>query len=392
MNEPPPDRQRRWILHIDMDAFFASVEVMDNPALKGKPVIVGGTPEGRGVVAAASYEVRKYGVHSAMSAYRAKQLCPEAIFILPRGKRYSEVSGEFFKIFRDYTPLVEAISIDEAFLDVTRCLRIFGPAEKIGWEIKRRIQDEVGLTASVGLAPNKFLAKLASDLEKPDGFVVIDPDKIEQILTPLSVDKIWGVGKVTAQTLHKMSIRTIGDLRQFPPEILAERLGSYAPVLSNLAWGIDDRPVETEGETKSIGAERTFTKDISGAVELRDRLDAMVEEITRRLRSQGLRARTVHLKARYPDFTTHTRSVTLRRATSLTRHIRDAARDLLETRLERRRRALRLLGVSLSNFEPEDEGQLELFIDEREKKESRLDTLLDDLKDRFGSDKIRRGG
>ena len=203
---------------------------------------------------------------------------------------------------------------------------------------------------------------------------MIEPEAVEKVLAPLAVEKIWGVGKVTAQELHKLSIRTIDDLRHFPLDVLAERLGSFAPALADLAWGIDDRPVVTSEQAKSIGAERTFSRDLSGADELRARLDEMVDEVARRLRAHGLKARTIHLKARYPDFTTHTRAVTLARPTSLTRQIRDAARDLLEKRLERRRRPLRLLGVSLSNFEADDEGQIELFTDER-----------------FGKTTIRRG-
>lgn len=381
----------RGILHIDMDAFYASVEVLDNPELRGKPVIVGGTPEGRGVVAAASYAARKYGVHSAMSAWQAVRLCPQGVFIRPRMSRYSEISRQFFKIFHDYTPLVEAISIDEAFLDVSGCQRLFGTAEAIGRTIKKRIQEEIGLTASVGVAPNKFLAKLASDLEKPDGFVVITAERAARILAPLGVDKIWGVGKVTRERLALLGIRKIGELQQCTAETLAGQVGSYARTLLELAHGLDDRPVVGGGESKSIGAETTFARDIGEAAELRRQLLALADEVAKRLRDEGLRARTVNLKARYEDFTTVTRALTLPAATALTGEIRQAATVLLEQKLGRGGRPLRLLGVSVSNLERLEEGQGDLFADERRARSEKLDRLLDAMQDRFGEDKIRRG-
>ena len=386
-----PRMAERAILHIDMDAFYASVEMLDNPALRGLPVIVGGTPEGRGVVAAASYEARKFGVHSAMSAFQAVRLCPHGVFIKPRMSRYGEVSRSIFKIFHDYTPLVEAISVDEAFLDVTGCQRLFGPPEAIGRAIKRRIREEIGLTASVGVAPNKFLAKLASDLEKPDGFVVIPAERAEAMLAPLGVEKIWGVGKVTRERLALLGVTKIGDLKSLPAEALERHLGSYARTLLDLARGIDHRPVEPGGDSKSIGAETTFARDIGEAAELRRQLIALADEVAKRLRDEGLCARTVNLKARYPDFTTVTRALTLPSPTALTQEIRQAAITLLEQRLGRAGRPLRLIGVSVSNLERPGEGQGELFVDESRVKSEKLDRLLDAMQDRFGESKIRRG-
>lgn len=389
MTPAPADRA---ILHIDMDAFYASVEVLDNPALRGKPVVVGGTPEGRGVVAAASYEARKYGVHSAMSAFQAVRLCPHAAFIRPRLSRYAEASRQIFKVFHDYTPLVEALSLDEAFLDVTGCERLFGPAAAIGRAIKGRIRDEIGLTASVGVAPNKFLAKVASDLEKPDGFVVVTGAEAAARLAPLGVERIWGVGKVTRERLALLGITRIGHLQQADPGMLEANLGNFARALRDLAFGLDDRPVVSGGESKSIGAETTFARDIDSASELRKTLYALADESAKRLRDEGLHARTVNLKARYPDFTTVTRALTLPEPTALTREIRAAALTLLEQRLGRAGRPLRLLGVSLSNLEHHEEGQGDLFTDEARAQNEKLDRLLDAMQDRFGESKIRRGG
>jgi DNA polymerase-4 len=381
----------RSIIHVDMDAFYASVEVMDNPALAGLPVIVGGTPEGRGVVSAASYEARKFGVHSAMSAWRATKLCPDGVFVRPRMSRYVEVSRQIKAIFRDYTPLVEPISLDEAFLDVTGSRRLFGSAVDIGRVIKSRILDEVGLVASVGVAPNKYLAKLASDLDKPDGFVVVTRENAEELLADLPVRRLWGVGKQTQKLLARKGIHTIRDINATPIEELEARIGVLARRLKNLALGVDQRPVVADWEAKSISNERTFAEDIGDADELREIADVLSEMVAGRLRKSGLLAQTVQIKARYSDFTTPTRSVTLGEATEQSLVIRDAARDLLENRLGRRGRPLRLLGVGVSNFvHPEDEAG-DLFTDDGHAKNLKVDHILDDLQDRFGNDVIHRG-
>jgi len=381
----------RKIVHVDMDAFYASVEVLDDPGLCGKPVIVGGTPEERGVVAASSYEARRYGVHSAMSAARARKLCSDGVFLRPRFERYAELSRQVFGILEDYTPLVEKVSIDEGFLDLTGCSRTFGDAVDTGRKIKRRIRDEVRLTASVGVAPNKFLAKTASELEKPDGFVVITAANAQETLASLPVRHIWGVGPVTEKTLSEMGVHKVADLLDFPRAKLERRLGSFAERLLDLARGIDESPVEPDAEAKSVSSETTFHTDIADAGELRHHLDALAERVARELREKGLRTRTVSMKARYPDFKTVTRAVTLGQATASTQAIRDAARELLEDRLGRRGRLLRLLGVKASNLSAAGEGQMLLFADESDRRHERLDRLLDELRRRYGPDIIVPG-
>jgi len=384
-------RDDRALLHVDMDAFYASVELLDDPSLAGKPVVVGGSPTGRGVIAAASYEARRYGIRSAMPAARAVRLCPDAVFVRPRMARYGELSAQVMAILREYTPLVEQLSIDEAFLDVTGCQRLFGPAPAIGRTIKQRIADEVGLTASVGVAPNKFLAKLASDLEKPDGFVVITAAGARERLAALPVGRLWGVGRVTAAALAGRGVETVADLLAVPPAQLHAWFGDLAGHLRRLAIGEDDRPVVPVHEAKSVGNETTFAEDIADAAELQAVVDHLAEKVAWRLRRHGLRGRTVTLKARYPDFTTHTRSLTLAHPTQATVEVREAARELLARRLERRGRPLRLVGVTVSHLEPAGAGQGELFADPRDARERELDRVMDRVNDRFGK-VLRRGG
>jgi len=393
------NQRARAIIHVDMDAFYASVEVMDHPELAGKPVIVGGTPESRGVVAASSYEARKFGVRSAMSSYRAHRLCPHGVFLAPRMSRYAEVSRQIHAIFESYTPIIEPLSIDEAFLDVTASRALFGTPPEIGRAIKGRIRAEIGLVASVGVAPNKFLAKLASDLEKPDGFVVITRDEAETRLAPLPVSRLWGVGKVTEAAMAKAGIHTIGDVVRASDVVLEKIAGSYAPRLKQLARGIDDREVVPDAEAKSIGAENTFARDIADAEELRTELDALSERVAKRARADGMAGYTVHLKARYANFTTVTRAHTLPDPTNASVVIRDAARELLEQRLDRGGRALRLLGVSLSNLIHAEAVTPDLFEAAQENtrtkppavKNRALDAVMDELRERFGASAIRRG-
>lgn len=381
----------RTILHVDMDAFFAAVEVLDNPTLRGRPVVVGGTPRGRGVVAAASYEARAFGIHSAMSAWEAVRRCPRAVFVAPRFPRYREVSQRVFEIFRAYTPLVEALSIDEAFLDVTGCERLFGSGVEIGRAIKQRIHTGLGLTASVGVAPNKFLAKLASDFHKPDGLFVVEACDAANWLATLPVSRLWGVGKVTQRALANLGIQTVADLLACPPDVLERRLGSWTATLLELARGIDERPVQPESDAKSFGAETTFERDVIDPARLRLELDLLVERTAWRLRRDGLLARTVHLKARFPDFTTVTRALTLPTPTDQTLRLRRVARELLERRLDRQGRPLRLLGVSFTNLDAADAGQLELFTEPADDQHRRVDRLLDRLRDPDGRPLVRRG-
>jgi len=380
----------RAILHVDMDAFYASVEMLDDPTLRGRPVIVGGTPEGRGVVSAASYEARAFGVHSAMSAARAIKLCPDGVFLRGRMDRYAEISRQIGSIFRDFTPLVEPLSIDEAFLDVTGCRRLFGNAEKIGRLIQQRIADEIQLVASVGVAGNKFLAKLASDLEKPAGFVVIPQDRVQEILSDLPIGRLWGVGKVSKREMTRFGIRTFRDFLAVPEELAIRQFGDHARQLRLLAMGCDNRPVIPSHEAKSIGNEITFREDIADARQLQEILDQLSDKVARRIRSHGFVAKTITLKARYSDFSTHTRSESLNVSVDGSVEIRDIARNLLVNKLGRRGRSLRLIGVTASNLGQASETQTELFVDPAKARNRRLDELMDKVHNRYGG-MISRG-
>lgn len=379
------------IIHVDMDAFFASVECLDDPSLKGKPVVVGGDPKKRGVVAAASYEARKYGVHSAMPMAKALRACPDAIVLGVRMKRYVEVSKKIHEIFARYTPQIEPISLDEAFLDVTASLRLFGSAERIGREIKKAIKEELGLIASVGIAPNKFLAKLASDLEKPDGFVIVTKDRAKEILDPLNISKIWGIGKVTQKELAAIGIRTIGQLRQTHVEHLRSVLGNQTSRILELANGIDNRAVEAERVAKSISSEQTFAKDIKEKQLLADVLLNQVEEVAHKLRANMFEAKTITLKFRDGNFNTVTRSKTFTKATNVTETLWREAKAVFDGWYKKSGCALRLLGFGASGLRAEGSGQKELFADADEEKHKRIDKAYDKIKSRYGDDAVKRG-
>ncbi len=381
----------RQIIHVDMDAFYASVEQRDRPELRGKAVIVGGDPKSRGVVSAASYEARPFGVHSAMPTAQALRLCPHAVLLPVRMERYAEVSQTIHAIFESYTPLVEPISLDEAFLDVTDSLKLFGDAERIGREIKRRIKEQTHLTASVGIAPNKFLAKLASDLRKPDGFVVITEQNKQEILDPLPVGRIWGVGKVTEQAFSARGIETIAELRRCPREELKGIVGNAADDLLRLARGEDDREVESERQHKSLSSEQTFARDVGDESVLLAVLLEQVEEVAERLRRHQLKARTITLKLRYGDFRTVTRSATLREATNLTRPLWQTAERTFRRWQTRSAGPLRLLGFAASGLQHERAGQQLLFADPEQEKLRRLDRIVDKIRDRYGKRAVRRG-
>lgn len=386
----------RRIIHVDMDAFYASIEQFDHPELKGKPVIVGGDPTGRGVVSAASYEAREYGVQSAMPAAQAERLCPQAVFLPPRFERYTEVSQMIREIMLSYTPLVEPISLDEAFLDVTGAECLFGPAEEIGREIKLRIKEETGLTCSVGVAPNKFLAKLASDLGKPDGFMVIKGEDAEEFLKGLPISRLWGVGRVTERKLNEMGISIIGELQTASLEELVKRFGKAGKRLHHLARGIDESPVVPEQEAKSLSRETTFAEDITDRNVLKQVLLELSEEVGRKLREENKEGRTVQIKVRFADFTTITRSISLDYPTNLTETIWKQAESLFDQRVELRGRGVRLLGVGLSNLTPpEKKGQLPLFKEEelrpQDERLRKLDEVVDRLRNKFGKDVIKRG-
>ena len=341
---------RRTILHLDLDAFYASVEVLDRPELRGKPVIVGGS-ERRGVVSAASYESRKYGVHSAMPTAAAKRLCPQGIFLPARMERYKEVSERVFRIFRRFTPLVEPLSIDEAFLDVTGCERLFGSPEEVARKIRAAVREETGLTVSAGVAPNKFLAKIASDLGKPDGLTVVPTGDEIGFLDPLPVAKLWGVGKVTERELQRRGIRTIGDLRHVPAGTLTRAFGAHGEQLHRLAHGIDDRPVDTEHEAKSIGHEDTYDHDLRERGAMRRELLSLSDRVSARLRRHDLKGRTVTLKVKYADFVQVTRAATLSDPTDDGGTLYRLALDLLGN-TEAGARPVRLLGISVSKLVP----------------------------------------
>jgi len=379
------------LLHVDMDAFYASIEERDRPELVGRPVIVGGTPQGRGVVAAANYVVRKFGVHSAMPTTTALRLCPAAVVLPPRMSHYAGISEQIHDVMLRYTPLVEPLSLDEAFLDVRGTEQLFGPAVEVARRIKQDILHETRLIASVGVAPNKFLAKIASDLEKPDALVVVDPARIQQFLDPLPVGRLWGVGRVTGDALERIGVQTIGDLRRLPLELLTNQFGSQGEHFWKLAHGIDDRPVVPDREAKSISHETTFPADIRDREALRAWVVELSEHVGRRLRRQQLRGRTVQLKLRFPDFRTITRAVTLAQPTNATHEIAQSAAGLLESALPPRAVGIRLLGVGVSQFVRAGREQRSLFDDPATNKHEQLDATLDDLQSRFGSGAITRG-
>lgn len=396
--------RKRVILHVDMDAFFASIEQLDHPELRGKPVIVGAPPDMRGVVCTCSYEARKFGVHSAMPSRTAYRLCPHGVFIQPRGGRYSEVSRQLMELLDAFSPLVEAVSCDEAFLDVSGVHQHWATLEQLGQTLKDRIRSELKLTGSVGLAPNKFLAKLASDFRKPDGLTVtpFDTAGIRTFLKPLPVGRLWGVGKVTGEQLARHHIHTVGQIQTMPEAELAAVVGpAFAFHARRLANGQDDRPVETHSEEKSISAENTFAEDCSDPHELRQTLLEQAEEVGRRLRESGKHGRTAHIRIRFPDFRTITRQVPIRPPTASDRELIRCAIQLFER--ENIRSPLRLLGFGVSNLIDPREELLEqplLFDPDAATRASpnpaqpdnrRLDAAVDDLRRRFGSTIIRRG-
>jgi DNA polymerase-4 len=373
-----------------MDAFFAAVEVLDNPALKGKPVIVGGTPEGRGVVSTASYEARRYGVHSAMPAAKAVRLCPHGVFLRGNFGRYAAVSRQVMAILRDFTPVVEPLSCDEAFLDVTECRRLFGDGEQIARKIRRRVADEVGLTCSVGVAHNKFLAKLASDLQKPDGLTVVPADA-RAFLAPLPVGRIWGIGPKSQERLEKLGIKTIGELADYPPDALRRRLGDHAADLQALARGEDRRVVEVDHQRKSVGREETFAKFLEHREQIEKALLDLCEDVATRLRKRGEQARTLTLKVRNAQFHTVTRATRLRRPTDLTDDLYAAAVSLFRNKVDLAGQRVRLLGISTSGLNSGGGEQLELFEKTDTDKRHRVAEAVDRLRGKLGRDAVRRG-
>jgi nucleotidyltransferase/DNA polymerase involved in DNA repair len=383
----------RSILHVDMDAFYASVEQLDHPEYKSRPVIVGADPregKGRGVVAACSYEARKFGVRSALPISRAWKLCPDGVYVRPRMKRYVEVSGQVMHVFRQFTDLVEPLSIDEAFLDITGSVALLGPPEQIARSIKQRIREETGLTASVGLGPNKFIAKIASDLRKPDGFVIVAQQDVEAFLAGLPISRLWGVGPKTEARLREIGFGTIGDVARTSRESLVRSLGSLGEHLYQLSHGHDDRPVVPNWEPKSVSSETTFDEDTADRELLLATILDLSDHVAERLRKDGYRAKKVTLKLRYSSFSTHTKQQSQNRLIQTGEDIARVARALFaQFPLTQK---IRLIGVAAGDLhrDGEDPQQLGLFSEPNPLNE-KLSHTVDEIKQKFGSGALRRG-
>ncbi len=385
---PPGDDTGCSVLHVDMDAFFVSVELLEHPELRGRPVVVGGAG-GRGVVAAASYEARTYGVHSAMPMSRARRLCPQAVVLPPRHDRYAAVSAGVMEIFRSITPLVEPLALDEAFLDVSGALRRLGRPARIGEMIREQVHEQLGITCSVGVASTKFVAKLASTRCKPDGLLIVPADGIIAFLHPLPVAALWGVGERTEAILKRLGLHTVGDLAAAPKQTLRHEVGEAAGEhLHNLAWGRDERAVVATSPDKSIGAEETFERDIADRGTIRRELLRLSEKVGGRLRTSGQAGRTVAIKLRKADFSTITRARTLREPTDLSHDIYATACALYEASgLEHI--PLRLVGVRVENLAPSGPSSRQLALGERETGWREAEQAVDQATRRFGTGAVR---
>ena len=383
----------RVILHIDMDAFYASVEQMDNPTLKGRPVIVGGTSH-RGVVSAASYEAREFGVRSAMPIFKAKQRCPDGVYLPVRMNRYQEVSRQVMEILKRFSPLVEQVSIDEAYMDISGVDRLLGLPIDMGLEVKRSIRETTSLTCSIGIAPNKFLAKVASDLHKPDGLTIIPPEKVPKFIEKLPIEKVPGVGKKTVQTLHNMKVLTLGDVQNLSERELLKKTGKFGERLLALSRGIDETPVLAHMASKSISSEKTLSVDTNDKEILKKRLLIQSEMVGKRAREKGVKGTTVTLKLKRADFTQLTRRVTIEEATHSTNTIYEQGLKLLAQ--VKAPTKFRLIGIGLSNLVPVADipRQLSLFgkTEPNDRSWENVERAMDAIKERFGRDAIKRGG
>jgi DNA polymerase-4 len=379
------------IIHLDMDAFFPAVEVLDDPSLRGKAVIVGGTSN-RGVVSSASYEARKFGIHSSMPIVEARRRCPDGIFLPVRMGRYKEISQAVFAIFRRYTPLIEPLSIDEAFLDVTGSVRLFGTPPEIAAAIKRDVRQGLGLTVSAGVATNKSIAKIASDFQKPDGLTVVEPGSEQSFLNPLPVERLWGAGPTTCKNLRLLGVQTIGDLASLSPDLLSAKFGKQGEAMHRLSRGIDERDVETSQPLKSIGNEETFDQDIVDTETARQELLALATKVGGRLRHAGTVGRTISLKVKYNDFKQIARSTTLINPVDDGGVIYRTCCGLLE-KTEVGQRPVRLLGVTVSNLcDPAAPQQQSLFNDYKgDEKTDKLNRAIDTIQDTFGEGTIIPG-
>jgi len=381
----------RAIIHLDMDAFYPSVEVLDNPGLEGKPVIVGGGWK-RGVVSSASYEARKFNVHSAMPMATAMRRCPDGIFLPVRMSRYKEVSKQVFEIFYRFTPLMEPLSIDEAFLDVTGSIRLFGEPVEIAKKIKQMVVNETGLTVSAGVAPSKFVAKIASDIDKPDGLTVVPLNQVRDFLDPLPIMKMWGAGKVTQNALANLKVLTFKDLSQVPVKVLEQRFGKSGLKMHQLCMGIDEREVVPDHDAKSVGHEETFSQDILDMGVAKKELLSLANRVASRTRREQVTGRTITLKVKYSNFVQITRSATLSNSTDDGSEIYLTICRLLE-KTDVGRRPVRLLGITLSQLTVlGKETQLSLFPQDRAAQKRRnLNAAVDSLHEKFGEKSIRPG-
>ena len=373
-----------------MDAFYASVEIRDAPELRGRPVVVGGSSSGRGVVCAASYEARKFGVHSAMPARQAIKRCPNAVFLRPRMSHYAAESRKIREIFQRYTSLVEPLSLDEAFLDVSGSERLFGDAVTIAKAIKQSIRDELNLPCSAGVATNKFLAKVASDLEKPDGLTIVPADAVDDFLEPLSVSRVWGVGPKTEARLRLLGIETVGQLRSLTKSQLDHAFGANGNHFWRLARGLDSRPVVPDRVAKSISHETTFSHDVDDADALRAWLRELTDQVGRRLRRHEIVGRTVKLKIRYDDFRTLSRSCTMQKPESSSEALWREVEPMLDRLLTDSQQAVRLLGMGIGQLSQPGKVQQQLFDGEETGRQRELDKTLDSIHQRLGPTAVKR--
>jgi DNA polymerase-4 len=374
-----------------MDAFYASVEQLDNPDLKGRPVIVGGSSK-RGVVSAASYEARKYKIHSAMPIAQAMKLCPHGFFLPVRMKRYKEISSQVFRIFQKYTPLVEPLSLDEAFLDVTGSAKLFGTAEDIAKRIRKEVFQETGLTISAGVAASKLVAKIASDINKPDGLTIVPVGKEAEFLAPLPIKRLWGVGKKTQETLSLLGVHTFGDIASLPEKLLEQKFGKHGIGLRRKALGLDNRDVETEHETKSVGHEFTFDTDLVELETIRRELLELAVMVAKRLRRYQLQGKTITLKVKYHDFKQITRSSTIKQHSADSKRIYEEVIRLLQ-KTDAGEKPLRLLGISVSGLQLES-GTRQQFLFQGMRsngKRQEINKALDEIQEKFGSTAILPG-
>jgi nucleotidyltransferase/DNA polymerase involved in DNA repair len=382
----------RLVLHLDMDAFYAAVEQLDHPEYRGKPVVVGADPKagrGRGVVSTASYEARKYGIHSAMPISQAYRRCPQAIFVYPRFERYTEISRQVMNILRDFSPQLAQISIDEAFIEITQTANFHGGAKALAEKLKARIKNETGLTASVGVAPNMFIAKVASDLQKPDGLTICEAGQEKAFLAPLPIKKLWGVGPKTEAHLQKMGFSTIGQLAQCSQKMLAERLGKWGAHLWELANGIDDRPVEDWGPRKSISQEHTYDQDVADQQIVEQTIWRIADGLSADMRRSDLKGRVLTLKIRLEGFETFTRQRKLPEFTNDAETMRQLALEIFR-KFDRQGKKVRLIGIGMSHLNNVGGEQLSLFQTEEQTRRDKVSNLLDTLRAKHGEEAATR--